>query len=449
MPPLQPLTVSGVLADHYRCAEGLGAFRVAALGKQPGFFRFGKDAMCYGNSSSRVASRPDTELNDCLGAVTYDHGSPVLPFDAREVMENLRYERYARRGERWLDASLTSHLYYQIRPLLPVSVRKHLQMIYLRGRERATFPTWPVDRSVDIILERLMAISLKASGLSRIPFIWFWPNGSSACSIMTHDIESRVGRDTVGALLDIDDSFGIRASIQVVPEKRYDVTADFLDMIRSRGFEVNVHGLDHDGNLFEDRQSFLRDARKINEYAAAYGARGFRSPSMYRNVDWIQDLNFSYDMSVPSVARMEPQQGGCCTVMPYFLPGGVTELPLTTVQDYTLFNMLGQYSIDLWKRQIGIVLDGHGLLSFVTHPDYLFPGPSQNVYRQLLEELRNVAANRNVWMALPAEVDQWWRERSRMQLMPSGNGWRIEGPGSDRAIVAYACLDGERLTYEF
>jgi hypothetical protein len=65
----------------------------------------------------------------------------------------------------------------------------------------------------------------------------------------------------------------------------------------------------------------MKHAKRINGYAEAFHARGFRSPSMYRNVDWFRDLNFSYDMSIPNVSRLDPQPGGCCTVMPYFLPG--------------------------------------------------------------------------------------------------------------------------------
>jgi hypothetical protein len=50
-------------------------------------------------------------------------------------------------------------------------------------------------------------------------------------------------------------------------------------------------------------------------------------------------------------------------------------------------------------------------------------------------------------MALPAEVDRWWRSRREMTLVADGGGWRIEGPESDRARVAYAVLEGDRLVY--
>jgi hypothetical protein len=36
-----------------------------------------------------------------------------------------------------------------------------------------------------------------------------------------------------------------------------------------------------------------------------------------------------------------------------------------------------------------------------------------------------------------------------MRLVPNGKEWMIEGPGAERATVAYACVEGERLVYEF
>jgi hypothetical protein len=34
-----------------------------------------------------------------------------------------------------------------------------------------------------------------------------------------------------------------------------------------------------------------------------------------------------------------------------------------------------------------------------------------------------------------------------MTLVSDGKGWRIEGPGKERARLAYAKLDGDRLLY--
>jgi hypothetical protein len=443
---LSPTALS--IFNYYRCSSDLPDFTVDGnRDGAKGFFRFGR-AVCFGQVGGDARPCVNGRLFDASASVSVDEGKVLLPFDVDQALDNLRYERYVRAGRRWIETAWAKDTYYKLRPWLPVALRKHLQRVYLRGWESRTFPSWPVDRSVDVLFEQLLVIALKASKRERLPFIWFWPEGHKGCAILTHDIETRAGRDLTGRLMDIDERFGIKASIQVVPEKRYTVSQNFLNMIRERGFEINVHGLDHDGNLFQDRETFVEHARKINEYAIAFGSRGFRSPTMYRNVDWLQELNFSYDMSIPNVARLEPQQGGCCTVMPYFLPGGMLELPLTTTQDYTLFNVLNDYSMDIWNQQIDGILSAHGLVSLIIHPDYIFSSRAQTIYEQLLEKVVKLQSDRDVWLTLPAEVDRWWRQRSELQLVPAGTGWKIEGAGSERARLAYACLDGDRLVYE-
>jgi len=53
----------------------------------------------------------------------------------------------------------------------------------------------------------------------------------------------------------------------------------------------------------------------------------------------------------------------------------------------------------------------------------------------------------NLWIPLPHEVDEWWRARGRMQLVDDGGTWRVQGPGSDRARMAYARLENGKVTY--
>jgi hypothetical protein len=205
--------------------------------------------------------------------------------------------------------------------------------------------------------------------LEQIPFIWFWPNGASAATIVAHDVETDAGIAFIPSMIDIGASFDIRSSFQLVPEGRYNVPTTLIDSIRKRPCEVNVHDLDHSGNLFGNRDRFLKKSKRFNKSLAAYGADGFRAGCMYRNIDWCDQLRISYDMSVPNVAHLEPQRGGSCTVFPYFI-GNVLELPLTTIQDYSLLNILGSYSIDLWKAQIELILKRNGLLSFIVSRVY-------------------------------------------------------------------------------
>lgn len=279
-----------------------------------------------------------------------------------------------------------------------------------------------------------------------MPFIWFWPDGAPSCTMITHDVETSAGLAFCGQLMDLNDSFGIKTSFHIVPEKRYRVSASTLENIRRRGFEINVHDLNHDGLLMSDREEFLRRAERINSYGKQFGALGFRSAVMYRNLDWFGALDFSYDMSVPNMAHLDPQQGGCCTVFPYFI-GKLLELPLTTTQDYSLLHVLNDYSIDLWKQQIAMIRAKSGLISFIIHPDYSLEPKARSVYAELLRHISRLRSRGETWTALPNEVAAWWRLRSEMRLVNVAGGWRVEGPGSERAKVAYAVLDQGKISH--
>lgn len=265
---------------------------------------------------------------------------------------------------------------------------------------------------------------------------------------MTHDVETEEGKRFCGCLMDINDSYAIKSSFQVIPEGRYKVSGEFLNSIRTRGFEVNIHDLNHDGRLFKNHVQFLRRAARINQHAADYNAVGFRAGVMYRNPDWLEAINISYDMSFPSVARLDPQRGGCCTVLPYFI-GSILELPLTTIQDYFLFHILNDYSLDLWKTQSELIMDQHGLISFLVHPDYIIEQGARNTYKGLLTYLAKRRRERNIWIALPGEVNSWWRQRQQMELICDGKTWRIGGRGSERARVAYAVVADDSIQYTF
>jgi hypothetical protein len=305
-----------------------------------------------------------------------------------------------------------------------------------------------VDRTVERILERLLALSMKAQGIRTVPFVWFWPEGATSSAIMTHDVEHLAGRNFCSQLMDLDDSAGLKSSFEIVPDKRYSVSAGLLEEIRNRGFELNIHDLNHDGHLFSSREEFLRRVEQINEYGREYRALGFRSGTLYRNQDWYEALEFSYDMSVPSIAHLDPQRGGCCSLMPFFI-GRILELPVTTIQDYSLFHILNDYSIDLWKRQLDEITSNHGLASFIVHPDYIIEKRARATYQALLAHLAKMREERGVWIALPREVDSWWRERSQMNVVCDGGRWRIEGMGKERARLASATLVGDKVAYSF
>lgn len=416
-----------------------------------GFFQFGSSNICYGRCKIGVATDSTIAFRfDALTSVHQNGEGICLPFDFNEVVENLRQEQYTRKCQSRLEQFASSHtirrFYYSIRNSLPFQVRRRLQRIYFKDWSQISFPAWPVDPTVDILHENLLQLWMKASGTKRLPFIWFWPNGAPNCLTITHDVETADGRDFTFDLMELDDSFGFKAAYQVVPEERYELPNDFISKIRSHGCEVNIHDLNHDGRLYAERTLFVRRAAKINEYSRRYNSQGFRAGAMYRRQEWYDRFEIKYDMSVPNVAHLEPMRGGCCSVMPYFI-GKILELPLTTVQDYSLFHILNDYSIDLWIKQIALIKKQHGLISILSHPDYLIEERPRKVYQDLLKYLCQMVATEKTWVALPGEVNQWWRARNQMQLVPRGDSWAIDGPEKEKARLAFVTLRDGRLAY--
>lgn len=446
----EPLNTA--FTKYFRCPDLPVKFQVGgALANGPGHFRWGAGNICYGRTASGVVSPSATgHLYNAFDDTAICGSVVTLPFDPNEIIENLQQERYSEHyhySEK-TKGRVVRALYYAVRPLLGVAVRKHLQRLRLRAWKSLKFPQWPVDCTVELIQQQLMALALRATGLESIPFIWFWPRGYRGCIIITHDVETSFGRDLCGELMDVDEAFGFKASFQVVPESRYDVPRSYLNGVVRRGFEINVHDLSHDGRLFDQYDEFLRRARKINQYAKSFNASGFRAAVLYRNPEWLRQLDFSYDMSIPNVAHLDPQRGGCCTVLPYFV-GDMVELPLTSIQDYALFHYLDEYSTSLWEQQIHAILAQNGLITILVHPDYVLEKRAKKTYETLLKYLANEREKRNLWTPLPRDVAEWWRQRSKMTLVQHGKCWAVEGEGKEQAVVAYARLDGDRVVYSF
>ncbi len=438
--------------DHYLCPDQFADLKLKGqLSDDAGYFQFGRGTICYGRTTLGLrAVRADGALYDVLHDVTTDGSTVLLPFNPSEVIDNLRLERYAKRfspsaWNPWMQS--LRNAYYFLRPLMSVNVRKHVQRARLDGWESIVFPHWPVDTTVENLNKQLLLWSMKAKDVDRVPFVWFWPDGAQSCVVLTHDVETESGQSFCSELMDTDDSFGIKASFQLVPEERYKVSTNLVQALRDRGFEIVIQDLNHDGHLFRNKEEFLRRAERINRYGEIYGARGFRAAVLYRNQDWYDALDFSFDMSIPNVAHLDPQRGGCCTVMPFFI-GNILEIPVTTTQDYMLFHLLSDYSLDLWRAQIDAIVKKNGLASFIVHPDYVIEKRARDAYCDLLGYLQQLKSKERLWFALPGEVDQWWRLRSKLRVVNHDGQWRIEGPGSERAVLAFAKAAGDHLEYE-
>jgi peptidoglycan/xylan/chitin deacetylase (PgdA/CDA1 family) len=319
-------------------------------------------------------------------------------------------ERYATRKRS--ARSLT--LYYRLKPCVPRRLqiagrRAHARNLRRRQERAGRFPRWPIE---PVMVERWEADvrdRLRRTGARRIPFIGFWPHGHRFAFIVTHDVETASGLANARRVLEIERRHDIVSSWNLVAGD-YPIEPLVLDAIRAAGGEIGLHGLSHDGRLFESRSRFERQLPGIHRTLGAWGADGFRSPATHRNADWMPELGCLYDSSFPDTDPFEPQPGGCCSILPFFL-GDVVELPITLVQDHTLFEILGERDISLWREKAAWLARHGGLVTVLVHPDYVQSRDRLRRYEELLAFLCSLPGG---WHALPRDVARWWRRRAEL-----------------------------------
>jgi hypothetical protein len=348
--------------------------------------------------------------------------APLLP-DGRRVFEQAGWDGLmvhvlgeGQFGPAHWQLSRLKRLYYHLRPFLPGQIRPLLRLLS-RGRRQDAFPLgWPVeDRYIRFLYAVLEAVQRHCPGIQPAPF---WPSGARFAFVLTHDVESAAGQSHVRTLAAVDERYGFRSSFNFVPEN-YSVDQGLLAELQTRGFEVGVHGLRHDGRLFSSRAEFDRRAAAINGYLREWGAAGFRAPFTHRNPEWMQSLEIEYDSSFFDTDPYETIAGGTMCIWPFFC-GRFVELPYTLVQDHTLFETLGQRTPQVWLDKATFIVRWGGMVLLNAHPDYLRAPARLAVYEEFLarmaERLRqpDPSGASSGWHALPRDVARWWRARERI-----------------------------------
>jgi hypothetical protein len=276
-----------------------------------------------------------------------------------------------------------------------------------RSRAQADFPLgWPIeDRYVRFLWEVLSQVSL-LSGHPDLMYRSLWPEEYRYAFTLTHDIDTAEGQAYASAVADLEESLGFRSSFYFVPE-RYPLDFRLIENLRKRGFEIGIHGLKHDGKLYNSHAKFTRRAKRINAYIQELQAVGFRSPLMMRNPEWLQQLEIEYDLSFFDTDPFEPIPGGAMSIWPFII-GRFVELPYTLVQDHTLTVILGEKSPRLWLEKVDFIEKYRGIALVNSHPDYLLVPLNRQIYTDFLQSMKS---RQGYWQALPREVARWWRAR--------------------------------------
>ncbi len=139
---------------------------------------------------------------------------------------------------------------------------------------------------------------------------------------------------------------------------------------------------------------------------------------MQHRLGWLHNLDTEYDASTFDTDCFEPQPDGMGTIFPFWVPGtsgrGYVELPYTLVQDFTLFVILRERTIDIWKQKLDWIVERGGMVLLNTHPDYMCFSRDQQrdefpvaYYEELLAYVRDKYRGQ-FWSALPREVARYY-----------------------------------------
>ncbi|MEN6350236.1 MAG: glycosyltransferase [Syntrophomonas sp.] len=297
--------------------------------------------------------------------------------------------------------------YHLLKPFIPRSIQIYIRRILVRKKLHAHKDTWPIDQSA-----------------GKPPQNWKgWPDGKKFALVLTHDVDTQKGHDHCNALASIEEELGFRSSFNFVAED-YNVSENLLNNLSSRGFEIGHHSINHK-NPFISRKHFQNLSIKINRYLKKWNAVGFRSPSMYHNLEWLHDLDVEYDASTFDTDPFEPQPDAAGTIFPFWVEnnngeGGYVELPYTLPQDFLLYILMQQKNTDIWKRKLDWIVEQGGMALFIAHPDYMnFNGRKLNVdefpveyYKEFLTHIKTKYEGQ-YWNVLPKDMARFWRANYR------------------------------------
>jgi peptidoglycan/xylan/chitin deacetylase (PgdA/CDA1 family) len=333
--------------------------------------------------------------------------------------------------------------FYRVKPHIPRWLQLAARRGYAARQARRSTLGWPIEPTLVAEQERRIAAELTRRGAESVPVLNFWPDGGRFAFVLTHDVEGPAGIANVDRVLEVERRYGLVSSWFVVAED-YEIPVDLFPRLRDVGCEVGLHGVTHDGSLFSSRTQFEAQLPRIHHYLREWGAVGFRSPALHRNAAWMPELGCVYDSSFPDTDPFQPQPGGCRSILPFFL-GDLLELPLTLPQDHTLFEILRHCSSEIWIEKSGWLIERHGLVTVLVHPDYALDQQRLDRYEDLLAYLVSQPGG---WHARACDVAAWWRVRAallRGEPPPSD----IEGAAelARRATVAHARVDGDGIVF--
>jgi predicted glycosyltransferase len=266
-----------------------------------------------------------------------------------------------------------------------------------------------------------------------------WRGGKIFALVLSHDVDSIKGYKKCLELMKLEQEVGFKSTFNFVPEG-YNCSPETRQILIDNGFGLGLHGLTHDGRVFQNKKKFNRAVPRINGYLHDWQIKGFSSPSMLGNLDWISQVDIDYDCSTFDTDPFEPQANDVETIFPFIVVNSnrtcsFVELPYTLPQDHCLFIILKEKDISLWQKKLDWIVSQGGMALLNTHPDYMsFNGEQAeretypaDYYRDFLLYIKEKYEGQ-YWNATHAEVASFWKENMSHQK------FCISGPYKQSAL---------------
>lgn len=331
-------------------------------------------------------------------------------FDIDKAISDIIEEAYLTRVK-----PLTSRLWFDYRRI-PSGIRAIIAKgLYAKRRttlQKRNFPDWPIDKSIEVL--NYLKTPIGPAGEEPI-----WPQGKKFAFVASHDLESKKGFEDLDRLLEIDKSFGFKACWNVVANL-IGSSPEPIEKLRSAGCEIGCHGYNHDNKLaFLPEEKMRLRLENCARYISRYRIKGFRSPSLLRSPELMQQLAhiFEFDSSWPDTDSFSEsgQPNGCCSIRPFFI-NGLLELPITMPMDVSMLFM--GYSEDemlkTWLKKLSWIKQRQGMALINVHCHRAF-SLNTKVYDAYAKLLKTISEDRDCWRATPEDIATHWRKLKKKE----------------------------------
>jgi hypothetical protein len=201
--------------------------------------------------------------------------------------------------------------------------------------------------------------------------------------VITHDIDTEEGFRKAVAMKSVEEEVGLK-SIWFIPSDEYHFDQQTVRDL-SENSVIGSHGTKHDGKLvhMKDRGRMVRRLQASKARLGRVFDREiscFRAPLLQFNesiLRGVREAGYAFDFSLPSWEPSHPSvmAGFGIEYFHGFLLDGLSEVPLTMLQDHQALYVLGlsvRETATLWMKMSQFVFSYGGDVVLLIHPDYAF-----------------------------------------------------------------------------